>query len=473
MELVVAVDSSGGIGKDGLFPWPTIAEDLAFFKRLTIGHIVVMGRKTWNSLPVKPLINRINIVVTSDKSQVNENDTIFTTIENLSSLLSSYKERRIFIIGGTKLYEQYLPIAETIHMTLIEREYNSDVYFPFDAGMSAFSLNTCSDQLTTTDGTKYRHLLYKRNNSANKFLYPSMHPEFQYLNLLNHIATSGCVRPDRTGVGTHSIFGTQMRFDISGDTVPILTTKKVPWKSCIRELLFFLCGTIDTTVLESQGVNIWKGNTSRDFLDKRGLSAYPTGCMGPAYSWQWRSFGAPFDPSNPYVSVEERCQNGGIDQIANILHLLKTDPFSRRILLSAWNPQQLDQMALPPCHMLAQFYVNEEGGQKHLSCQMYQRSVDTACGLPWNMLSYALLTKILALKSGMQAKELILVGGDAHVYSNHLEGVQEQISRMPRPWPKMTIDPSVIDMPFEEIKVSHFQLIGYLSHSAIKFEMAI
>jgi thymidylate synthase len=168
---------------------------------------------------------------------------------------------------------------------------------------------------------------------------------------------------------------------------------------------------------------------------------------------------------------------GGVDQIAKVLELLRTDPFSRRILFSAWNPQQLDQMALPPCHMMAQFYVSEECGERHLSCQMYQRSIDMACGLPWNMLSYALLTQILALKTGMRAKELIIVGGDAHVYNTHLDGVRTQTApdRRPRPWPKMVINPRIAaaEVDFEDMSIDDFELVGYMPHAAIKFEMAI
>lgn len=472
MELIVAVDPNGAIGNNGTFPWPLIGEDLAFFKATTLGHVVVMGRKTWHSLPVKPLVNRINVVVTSQPEtyQSNYPETIFTTIEELSNILTPMQtnDKRIFIIGGARLYEKYITLAHTIHMTIIEGTYKADTYFPYDAGMASYSLNNYSEQHISSNGIKYRHMVYKRHVSPN-----TIHPETQYTSMLKHIVDSGCARGDRTGVGTRSVFGTQLRFDLSNNIVPLLTTKRVPWKSCVRELLFFLRGDIDTRVLESEGVNIWKGNTSREFLDARGLRNYPEGCMGPAYSWQWRSFGAVFDPSNIHESVESRCENGGVDQISQILHLLRTDPYSRRILLSAWNPQQLDQMALPPCHMLAQFYVSEENDKQYLSCQMYQRSVDTACGLPWNMLSYALLTKILALKAGMEAKELILIGGDAHLYSNHLTGVTTQLERVPRPWPKLTIDPAVKDMPFEDITIGHFDLIGYMPYGPIKFEMAI
>ena len=506
IEVIVAIDSKGNIGLNGALPWPTIPEDLLFFKRVTQQHIVVMGRRTWESIGVPTgLPNRLNVVVSStieprvcrDEESLKPT-VIYVDVQGLDELMDKFERdgESIFVIGGARLYERFLPRASAVHITLIEREYESDVAFPLD-GLNAFALETFTPALTAPDGATYRHLLYKKTPPLFD-TFPPMHPEFKYINMLSYIMNKGVDRGDRTGVGTRSVFGTQMRFDISEGIVPLLTTKRVPWKSCIRELLFFLRGDTDTRILEKQGVNIWKGNTSREFLDKRGLD-YPEGCMGPAYSWQWRAFGAHYnveaamggsrdlthgnveaamgggrDLTHGNVEAAMGGGRGGVDQIANVLDLLRNDPFSRRILFSAWNPQQLDQMALPPCHMMAQFYVTESQGQKHLSCQMYQRSVDTACGLPWNMLSYALLTHLLAFKTGMVAKELILVGGDAHVYTTHFEGAREQARRQPRPWPKIVIDPAVKDLDWSEIDATaHFQLIGYMPHAPIKFEMAV
>jgi thymidylate synthase len=275
--------------------------------------------------------------------------------------------------------------------------------------------------------------------------------EQNYLNLLGDILANGSERTDRTQIGTYGLFGTQLRFSLENNVVPMLTTKRLFARGVVEELLFFLRGETDTKKLEAVGVNIWKGNTSREFLDKRGLYHYPEGEMGPMYGSQWRSF----------------C---GVDQLANTIDLLKKDPYSRRIVVSAYNPSVSHLTVLEPCHMFWQLYVDD--GQ--LSCQFYMRSVDSFLGLPFNILSYAILTRIVAKTVGMQAKELIFVGGDTHAYRNHVKQVAEQISRVPYDFPTMTINAelnSVADI--ENLKYADFEFQGYQCHPAIKAEMAV
>lgn len=291
--------------------------------------------------------------------------------------------------------------------------------------------------------------------------------ETAYLTLLDTILKEGRQRSDRTGVGTLSLFGKSLRFDIS-ETVPVLTTKFVPWKSCIRELLWFLRGATDAAELQAEGVRIWDGNSSRAFLDGRGLHRLPEGDIGAGYGFQWRHFGA------SYRTCKDAYDGEGFDQIAYIIRELKNDPFSRRLFMSAWNPADLDNMALPPCHVSAQFYVEEDDrGRKLLSCQMYQRSVDTFLGCPWNIMSYSVLTHLLARICDMHPKELIMCLGDTHIYTNHVDQVKEQLSRNPFPFPKLHIDPSVKTKPLHEITIKDFALVDYQHHPAITAAMAV
>lgn len=293
------------------------------------------------------------------------------------------------------------------------------------------------------------------------------HQELSYLVLLEKILKHGKKRDERTGTGTLSLFGEQMRFDIS-TSIPVLTTKFVPWKSCIRELLWFLSGSTDATLLQKQGVKIWDGNSSRSFLDARGLEHLPEGDIGAGYGHQWRHFGA------PYTTCKDNYDGKGFDQIAFVINELKNNPTSRRIFLSAWNASALDEMALPPCHVSAQFYVEfDDEGNKHLSCQMYQRSVDTFLGCPWNIMSYAVLTQLLAKMTNMKPKELIMCLGDVHIYCNHIEQVKEQLTRQPYQFPTLIISDAVKDKQIDELGMDDFQLQGYTYHPSIKAVMAV
>jgi thymidylate synthase len=266
---------------------------------------------------------------------------------------------------------------------------------------------------------------------------PPVHEETQYLNLIRHIIEHGEVRGDRTGVGTRSIFGQTMRFSLRDGTLPLFTTKRVFWRGVVEELFWFIRAQTDTTILANKGIHIWDGNTTREYLDTIGLTHYREGDAGPIYGFSWRHFGA------EYVDCTRNYTHQGIDQLAEVIRQLKHDPTSRRILLTAWNPAALNDMALPPCHVLSQFYVSSDGA---LSCQLYQRSADMGLGVPFNVASYALLTHLLAHVCGLKTGEFIHVIGDAHVYLNHVEPLGEQLNRTPRPFPKVRIDSIVRDI---------------------------
>lgn len=262
-----------------------------------------------------------------------------------------------------------------------------------------------------------------------------------YLDLLNRILTEGATKTDRTGTGTMSVFGNQMRFDLA-DGFPLLTTKKLHLKSIIHELLWFLAGDTNVRYLQENGVRIWN-----EWADPE------TGELGPVYGHQWRSW--------------PDYKGGTIDQISQVVDLIKHHPDSRRMLVSAWNPAEVDQMALPPCHCLFQFYVADG----RLSLQLYQRSADTFLGVPFNIASYALLLMMMAQVTGLKAGEFIHTTGDTHLYLNHLEQARLQLTREPRPLPHMIINPdvkSIFDFKYED-----FLLEGYDPHPHIKAEVSV
>ncbi len=264
--------------------------------------------------------------------------------------------------------------------------------------------------------------------------------EQQYLDLLAQVLASGAKKSDRTGTGTLSVFGRQLRFGLE-DSFPLLTSKKLHLKSIILELLWFLRGDTNVKWLQQRGVSIWN-----EWADANGE-------LGPVYGYQWRHWQKP---------------NGGeVDQIADIVASIRKKPDSRRHLVSAWNPADVDRMALPPCHALFQFYVADG----KLSCQMYQRSADLFLGVPFNIASYALLTLMVAQVTGLQPAEFVLTLGDAHLYLNHLEQAREQVSRAPRPFPRMKLNPSVVDI--FAFAYEDFTLEGYDPHPAIKAPIAV
>jgi thymidylate synthase len=324
-----------------------------------------------------------------------------------------------------------------------------------------------SFKFTKKENTDMTVLYYTRVDNAVCY-------ETPYLNLVRKIMTVGETRNDRTGTGTLSIFGHQIRFDIS-EFVPLLTTKFVPWKSCLHELLWFLRGSTDSRELEAKKVGIWKGNTRRDFLDKRGLTHLPEGDIGAGYGFQWRHFGA------DYTNCEADYSGQGTDQIATVIRQLKEDPMSRRIVLSAWNPEALDKMALPPCHILCQFYVsypvvvgsNNPDNSPWLSCHLYQRSQDVFLGAPFNLFSYTALTYLLAKICGMRPRELIVSTGDTHIYKDHLVAMKEQIQRIPLAAPVLTVSPAVATKKIEEITIDDFSLEGYFHHPRLYGAMSV
>ncbi|RKO94860.1 thymidylate synthase/dCMP hydroxymethylase domain-containing protein [Blyttiomyces helicus] len=299
-----------------------------------------------------------------------------------------------------------------------------------------------------------------------------------YLALMKKILEYGKIRADRTGTGTISIpFPDPLRFNIY-NSIPLLTTKKMAWKTIIKELIWFLRGDTDSNILKSENVHIWDKNTSRQFLDSRGLS-YKEGILGPGYGFQWQHFGAVYHEK--YADSRNVLPNeisDGFDQIAYVENLLKTDPFSRRIFMSAWNPKQLSQMALVPCHISCQFYVskitdsNSSKKKLLLSSHVVMRSSDVFLGLGCNIFSYAVLTRILAKRCNMECHELVVSFGDCHIYLDHLKQVNEQLTRQPFRAPNLMISNSILGKSYSDITIDDFSLIDYKCHSEIKASMS-
>ena len=286
------------------------------------------------------------------------------------------------------------------------------------------------------------------------------HDEYQYINLIKHILDYGTMIEGRNG-NALTIYGSSMHFSLENNTWPLLTSKKVAWKTCAKELFWFLKGSTSNIELRKQNVHIWDGNGSRDFLDSRGLTNLEENDLGPVYGHQWRFFNASYENCNTNYNGK------GIDQIKYIIDCLK-DPkerYSRRLILSAWNPQQLDEMALPPCHVLAQFNVI---GNK-LSCSLYQRSGDVGLGVPFNIASYSLLTHIIAKHCDLEANEFIYHLGNCHIYDDHLEPLRNQVNNQLYTFPKINILQKYDDINSYSIK--DIEVENYTSNNVIKMEM--
>jgi len=288
------------------------------------------------------------------------------------------------------------------------------------------------------------------------------HEEFQYLHLLRNIIDNGVERSDRTGIGTRSIFGAQMRFSLCDGSFPLLTTKRIFFRGVVEELLWLINGSTNSKVLSEKGVKIWDANSSREFLDSRNLRCYEEGDLGPIYGFQWRHYGA------QYIDMHTDYTGQGVDQLRQCIETIRTNPNDRRIVMTAWNPVALPKMVLPPCHMFCQFYV----ANNKLSCLMYQRSCDMGLGVPFNIASYALLTCMMAHVCDLQPGEFVHTFGDAHVYLNHVESLKQQLQRTPRPFPKLHISGDNKDI--EKFKFEDFELKGYNPYpNDLKLQMAV
>ena len=292
--------------------------------------------------------------------------------------------------------------------------------------------------------------------SSKRDCFGNVHEEYQYLRLINDILDEGSMEVGRNGKAK-TVFGAAMHFDLSNNTIPVLTTKKVAFKTCLKELLWFINGYTDNKLLKEQKVKIWNANASREFLDSRGLHNNKEDDLGPVYGHQWRHFNA------NYTDCDTDYTGKGVDQLQNIIDQLKNPETrnSRRLVMSAWNPQQLDEMALPPCHILFQWYLDSK---KRLWIQLYQRSGDMFLGVPFNMFSYAVLLNLMCKKTDYKPGGIVHVIGDAHIYENHIDAVEKQLSRNPKEYPKLIINSK---KEWKDYTIDDFEINDYDPHEKI------
>lgn len=477
-NLIACVNKQGLLGQENDL-YASSSKDLHYFSQVTKGHnhpkqnILIMGYNTWLSLPKKPLDDRFSIVVTrkhaEDLAGVCHVDSLEKAFSHAEKILHGFSE--VFVIGGAMIYEQCVnQFSETLnkmYITEIDDDWQGDdnsKYFFYSHLLKTMDLikerteptNTrIYDPLTNEYIVKYIYLhfkVYQNKRMVNQ-------DEYQYLHNLETVMNEGRDYESRNGV-VKSLFGTKMIFDLQ--SFPLLTTKKMGYKTILRELLWFLKGSTDNQELTSKNVHIWDGNASKQFLESRGLP-YEQDDLGPIYGFQWRHFGA--DYKGRYYNYE----NQGVDQVKWLIQEIKQNPSSRRLILSAWNVQDLDKMALPPCHILSQFYVDQ--GKGTLSCQLYQRSGDMFLGVPFNISSYAFLTCILAKLTGYKPGKLHHVIGDTHIYEEHYTSVLTQLKRVPKPFPTLTISDRLTDI--DSITEDMFTIENYDCYSRISAPMKV
>lgn len=491
--VVAATAQSFGIGYKGQIPW-RLPRDLQYFKEVTTAasassgatkqNAVIMGRKTWESIPAKfrPLTQRLNVVL-SRNSNIREElglpasvlvaTSLDSALQQLSSVDLEKQVDKIFVVGGEAVYREAVEsqYCEKIHLTSVEANIKDlDTYFPV-VPAHRFRLVSRSAPLVE-NGIQFRFTCYESINPDLELgsattpqpqppAPPANQEEMQYLDVVREILDHGVVRGDRTGTGTLSKFGVQMRYSLRGGVFPLLTTKKVFWRGVAEELLWFVKGCTNGKELSEKGIHIWDGNGSREFLDKNGLGHREEGDLGPVYGFQWRHFGA------EYKDMHADYAGQGVDQLRQCVERIKSSPEDRRIIMTAWNPADLAKMALPPCHMFCQFYV----ANGELSCQMYQRSADMGLGVPFNIASYSLLTVMMAQVCGLEAGDFVHTIGDAHVYLNHVDALREQLARVPKPFPRLVVNPAVKDI--DGFSYSDFTIEGYNPDAAVKMKMAV
>lgn len=462
--LVVTIDKNDGISKQGIIPWNT-KSNIQYTKELTTGtgrNIVIFGRKTYDLIPdgFKPPENRKTIVVSRSWEQHDHPEILVAEDfgRALSISASSANFNDVFVCGGESIFNlaitKYLYLCKGIICTKYKKDGSPDQFFNFDL---VKNFEMFKDKQMTRDFTRF-------------FLKPNVsHGEYEYTSLLKKIMEEGEEKTDRTGTGTKSLFSEKLEFDLSDGAVPVITTKKVNYKIVLKELLFFISGKTDTKILEEQGVKIWKHNTSREFLDSVDLDEYAEGDMGPTYGYQWRHWGL-----NYSGSTNEKGENGhhegGIDQLFRVIESIKNDPHGRRHIVNSWNVNQIDDCPLPPCHILFQFNVS--GCGKYLDCQMYQRSADMFLGVPFNILSYSLLTRMVAHITNLKARKFSLVIGDAHIYNNHTLQCTKQIKRVPYPFPTLKFRHPQKLKNFDDFTENSFVIEDYISHPQINGEIS-
>jgi dihydrofolate reductase/thymidylate synthase len=561
-NLVVAYSfDKQGIGFQGTIPWH-IPEDMAHFKEITTSNtsehttkfdlynIVVMGRKTWESIPAKfkPLERRFNVILSNNLEYITKMNAeydpslsgycnvLFTTWnnlfleggyiqlqENIKALCEiNYNKFQYFIIGGAQIYNLALLSGNPLVINSTEiynKSLECDTFFPKIDKVNIHNIsNFQQSKKNDRESIWYRFITYTRPNmicfNKNIPFYRTpvqssvgIKEELEFLSLMRQILETGKSNNDRTGVGTLSIFGAMLKYDLR-DTFPISTTKRIPLRMVFEELMLYLSGKTDNRILQEKGIHIWDGNTTRAFLDSRGLCEYREGDFGETYGFNFRHYGASYLGCETVYPLPTKGDMGyGFDQLGYVINLIKTDPYSRRMIIDLWNPATQHKAALPPCLCKYQFNVDVE--QKQLNLAIYLRSSDYFLANNWNTCTGALLVHLICNLEGIDLTpgELTVFMADAHIYKSHIEQVRENLSRVPYPYPKLVVKleedtqdtqdtpgtpgtpdneegkqkkeqkkeqkkkqkkKDIMDFRWEDI-----ELLGYKSHPSIKAEMAV
>ena len=436
--LIAAIDEAGGIGKSGTLPWH-IPADLASFKRLTQGHIIIMGRKTWESLPLKPLPGRVNILI-STTLQDERCDHICSSLQEAAILLASknYRIQKKFLIGGKRIYEEAWEcgLVHESYLTHVAGTHACDVQVTLPADLG--------EEIDRTPLSQAPQAIMVHRKYPNR-------EEQQLLDLMRDILDHGDLRKNRTGMESYALFGRELSFDLRQHTLPLLTSRPLPLRHIFEELMWNIRGQTDTNILAAQGVKVWDANSTRALLDSRGLQHYAEGDIGYTYGFLMRHFGA------VYKGCHHDHAGAGHDQLADLIHKLKHQPTDRRMILNLWDSARMDEMSLPPCLYNYQFFVRQG---KYLTCKLTQRSSDISLAGGWNVAYGALFTYLLAHWCDLEPERLIYSLGDVHIYANQVEGVRKQLQRTPRPFPKLYLSSSK-PSKIEDYQYSDLQLVGY------------
>jgi len=454
--LIAAIDKrSRGIGFEGKIPW-YIPEDLIFFKEKTEGNTIIMGRKTWESLPVKYLKNRLNIVITKTPEKYVSNSNLIFVKSLDEALEKNYKEKKIFVIGGQEIYSEAIQRRNCKSLILTNvfpmKDKKYDTFFPeFESDF----------QIVKNGETKIlNNIIWFVTYWKPKHINPI---EENYLKTMEEII-KGELEKNRTNISTWSKFGLTFKFDLRENNFPLQTTRKMWLRGIFEEFKWMISGSSNALELAKKGVKIWLDNTTREFLDKRGLIHYEVGDIGPTYGFNMRHYGA------EYKGMKYDYTGKGIDQLKNVIHLLKTDPTSRRIIIDLWDPRVIDQTALPPCMFCYTFNYNQI--KNELNLHVNQRSSDFFIARNWNDVFASLLLKFVSKIVGMKTGDLVVSITNSHIYETHLDSVLIQLQRKPKPFPKLEIKKDLMNID-DIFEFTDLELKEYNPYPNIATEMIV
>lgn len=450
VQLIVAIDKNGGMGINGKLPWHN-SKELQIFRNKTMNKYLLIGRKTLETLPKlqdrKIICMSRSIKPLSEcKSWNNIPKKIINDISNLHP--EEYPKDSLFVAGGQEIYKTALNVpglVKTIHMSIMNKEYVCDTFF---------DINTLKNFVIVKEEKydDFTHYVFEHTENG----------EEQYLELLKNIMGKGVKRYGRNGE-TRSLFKNDFVFDLR-NSFPLLTTKKMFLRGILEEFLFFIRGNTDSKDLSDKKVRIWEGNTSKEFIENRNLP-YAEGVMGPLYGYQWRFFNATYNLDSGGRPIKAK---GGVDQLQNVINLINNDPYSRRILLTSYNPSQAEDGVLYPCHSITiQFFVEND----YLDMFCYNRSQDAFCGIPFNIASSSLLLMCVAKITNKIPRFFHMTMGDTHIYQEHIDLAKKQINLTPYKFPKLILPDFNSIKELEEKSPSDFNLINYVSHPSIKVKM--